>query len=67
MKVIKPGHTCELDDKITATVNGVWIDGETVKYQVSWWCGRDRKQAWVMAEEIMEIESSSNMTIGFTE
>lgn len=55
-------------DYVPATVIAVTIRKTGVQYQVSWWSGNDRREAWVEECEIStDNEASSRERIGFKE
>lgn len=67
--IIRPGSEVTLPSspKAKATVLAAAIyPGRRVTYQVAWWEGRTRQEAWVESVEIAEGAPENPMKIGFT-
>lgn len=71
LEVIKPGTQvlilCPSDTSIRGTVSGVSIyNNNRIIYLVCWWNGRERKECWVEANEVVKCANEkSNLKIGF--
>lgn len=55
---------CERE-RIAAEVQAITIRGESVTYEVVWWSGRERKEAWIPAGQVNAVSDQPRMQVGF--
>lgn len=65
--VYAPGSTVMIaEGRVEAKILQVAIGLDEVRYQVSWWDGRDRKEVWIQVHEITRpSDCFQNLKIGF--
>lgn len=64
--VIPVGTPIKIGDDIDAIVAAVMIgDGSHVRYQVTWWDGKTRREEWVAGRECAIAPGRRVSTIGF--
>lgn len=66
MDVIKPGSRVSLPQAeiVNATVRQVCIAEDGLTYQVVWWSGMTRNEAWVAAYEV-SADQPAYVPVGF--
>lgn len=53
------------DKDLEATVLAIQIEEDCVKYQVSWWDGRTRKNEWLQSCEVNAHGGTVSIGVGF--
>lgn len=70
LEIIRPGSPVTIAETIPGYVTSVMIGTcRAVKYEVSWWDGRNHKCEWFpeFQVEVRTRESASKLRIGFIE
>lgn len=69
MLLYAPGYPVEIgmgEDKFQAIVIAVAIHSHGAQYQVAWWNGRERKEAWLREYEIAPLDhGATKVKVGF--
>ena len=70
LKLFEVGQAVLLCGDIPATITAITIRGpegnRMVQYEVAWWSGSDRKEAWISPSEFTPIEPKIPMLkVGF--